>query len=181
MLSLSNIKLRRILHGHGKLIQLDGGNWLRRHLFAAFSITFLWTSCVLLSLLGVTTGSFHGTLELKTPQMPGSLLVTSCSWLSVKILVSICLTGCYTANISGSHFTNWSINNIMNSCTQWVSQVRTRILLSLRLVITTHPWLECSFLAQNFISSLLSNGVLSESLKLMTGTAGMNSHGAFSD
>ena len=106
MLSLNSIKLRRTPHGLGKSIQLAGENRLKRLWFAAFSTMFSWTLLPWPLLLGCTTGKFHGTLELRILQTPGSLPVTSFSWLSVKILVSTWPTECYTARINISHSTS---------------------------------------------------------------------------
>jgi len=139
MLSLSNIKLRRTLHGHGRLIQLDGENWLRKHSFVVFSTTLLWISYVLHSLLGCITGNCHGTSEWIKLQMLGSSHVTSSSWLSAKTSASTWPIECYTAKINTSHFTNWFTNNITNSCTQSVLQARMLILLSSLLETITPP------------------------------------------
>lgn len=138
-LSLSNIKLRRTLHGHGLLIQLDGENWLRKLSFVVFLTTLLWISYVLHSPPGCITGNYHGTSEWIKLQMPGSSHVTSLSWSSAKTSASIWPIECYTVKISTSHFINWFTNNITNSCTQSVLQARMLILLSSLLEIITPP------------------------------------------
>lgn len=77
MRSSNNIRSKKILHGHGRLIELLGYNLSRKLFFNASSTISSLTSFVSLSLHGSTTGSFHGTLKLKTLQMPGSSLATS--------------------------------------------------------------------------------------------------------